>query len=138
MKFNVLEAKLSEYWDKFSNPKYVIDDWVIVDDILYNKLKNKLNIVSIISYNVFPNEIVIVAETKKEYYAIKYSGRFVCIRRSETEYGLACDIYEMLAINKIGIDEPVKQIISFANLCKILGWKLGKGAREYLDYFERL
>lgn len=135
MKFDILESKLSEYWQKFSNPKHILGDWVIVDDVLYNKLKNKLNIYSIISYNVLHNEIVIVIETKKEYYAIKYSGRFICIRRSETEYGLICDIYEMLAINKVGIAQAPKEIISFKDLCSIMGWKLGKRAKEYLDYF---
>jgi hypothetical protein len=136
MDFNILEAKLSKYYEKFSNPKYVIGDWAIVDDVTYKKLNNKLNIVSLISYNQYNNENIIVAETKKEYYAIKYSGRFVCVRKSETEYGLISDTYDLLAINKTAVGKDDVEIIPFKDLCDLLGWKLGKKAKEYLDYFE--
>ena len=136
MDFNVLEAKLSKYYEKFSNPTYVIGDWAIVEDSIYKKLNNKLNIVSILSCNQYKTENIIVAESKKEYYAIKYSGRFVCIRKSETEYGLVCDTYELLAINKTAVNKDDIEIIPFKDLCKLLGWKLGKKAKDYLDYFE--
>ena len=136
MDFNILEAKLSKYYEKFSNPTYVIGDWAIVEDSLYKQLKNKLNIVSILSYNQYKTENIIIAESKKEYYAIKYSGRFVCIRKSETEYGLVCDTYELLAINKTAVNKDDIEIIPFKDLCKLLGWKLGKKAKDYLDYFE--
>ena len=135
MDFNILEAKLSDYWTKFSNPTYILGDWVIVDDNTYKKLNNKLNIVSILSYTKRHTESIIVLETKKEYYVIKYSGRFVCIRRSETEYGLMCDTYDLLAINRSAIDKDEVQIIPFIDLCNILGWKLSKKAKDYLSYF---
>jgi hypothetical protein len=135
MDFNILESKLSKYYEKFSNPSYVIGDWAIVDDVTYKKLNNKLNIVSLISYNQYDNENIIVAETKKEYYAIKYSGRFVCVRKSETEYGLVSDTYDLLAINKTAVGKDDVEIIPFKDLCDLLGWKLGKKAKEYLDYF---
>jgi len=135
MDFNILEAKLSKYYQKFSNPTYVIGDWAIVEDSLYKKLNNKFNIVSLISYNQYDNENIIVAETKKEYYAIKYSGRFVCLRKSETEYGLVSDTYDLLAINKTAVGKDDVEIIPFKDLCDLLGWKLGKKAKEYLDYF---
>jgi hypothetical protein len=135
MDFNILEAKLSKYYEKFSNPTYVIGDWAIVEDSIYKKLNNKLNIVSLISFNKYYNEVIIVAETKKEYYAIKYSGRFVCVRKSETEYGLISDTYDLLAINKTAVGKDDVEIIPFKDLCDLLGWKLGKKAKEYLDYF---
>jgi hypothetical protein len=130
-----IELKLSKYLDKFTNPAYSLGDWIVVDDLLYKKLKNKLNIVSIISNNLFANECVIVIETKKEYYAIKYSGRFVCVRRSETEYGLVSGEYEILVVNKVLTEDEDSNIMPFKDLCKLLDWKLGKKAREYLDYF---
>jgi hypothetical protein len=136
MDFNILESKLTKYYEKFSNPTYVIGDWAIVDDVTYKKLNNKLNIVSLISYNQYNSENIIIAETKKEYYAIKYSGRFVCVRKSETEYGLLCDTYDLLAINKPAVGKDDIEIIPFKDLCDLLGWKLGKKAKEYLDYFE--
>ena len=135
MDFNILESKLSKYYEKFSNPTYVIGDWAIVEDAIYKKLKNKLNIVSLISFNKYYNEVIIVAETKKEYYAIKYSGRFVCVRKSDTEYGLISDTYDLLAINKTAVGKDDVEIIPFKDLCDLLGWKLGKKAKEYLDYF---
>ena len=113
MDFNILEQKLSKYYDRFLNPTYTIGDWIVVDDKAYNQLKNKLNIVSILSYTRLASESIIVIETKKEYYAIKYSGRFICIRKSETEYGLLCDTYDLLAINKVNVDEPSPKIVSF-------------------------
>ena len=130
-----IEIKLSKYLSKFTNPAYSLGDWIVVDDLLYKKLKNKLNIVSIISNNLFANECVIVIETKKEYYAIKYSGRFVCVRRSETEYGLVSGEYEILAVNKVLTEDEDRDIMPFKDLCKLLDWRLGKKAREYLDYF---
>jgi hypothetical protein len=136
MDFNILEAKLSKYYEKFSNPKYVIGDWAIVDDNTYKQLYNKLNIVTILSYTKRHTESILVIETKKEYYVIKYSGRFVCVRKSQTEYGLVCDTYELLAINKTAVNKDDIEIIPFKDLCDLLGWKLGKKAKDYLDYFE--
>jgi hypothetical protein len=130
-----IEIKLSQYLDKFTNPTYSLGDWIVVNDLLYKKLKNKLNIYSIISYNLFGNQVIVVIETKKEYYAIKYSGRFVCVRRSDTEYGLVVGDYEILAVNKVLREDEDSDIIPFKDLCNILDWKLGKKAREYLDYF---
>ena len=136
MDFNILEAKLSKYYEKFSNPKYVIGDWAIVDDNTYKQLYNKLNIVTILSYTKRYTESILVIETKKEYYVIKYSGRFVCVRKSETEYGLISDTYDLLAINKTAVGKDDVEIIPFKDLCDLLGWKLGKKAKDYLDYFE--
>jgi len=135
MDFNILEAKLSKYYEKFLNPTYIVGDWVVVDDNTYKQLKYKLNIISVLSYNKLENESIIIVETKKEYYAIKYSGRFICIRKSETEYGLLCDTYDLLAINKINVDEYSPIQLDFKDICKVLNWKLGKKAKEYLDYF---
>ena len=130
-----IELKLSKYLNKFTNPAYSLGDWIVVDDLLYKKLKNRLTIYSIISYNLFGDQVIVVIETKKEYYAIKYSGRFVCVRRSDTEYGLVCGDYEILAVNKVLREDEDSDIIPFKDLCKLLDWKLGKKAREYLDYF---
>jgi hypothetical protein len=130
-----IEIKLSQYLSKFTNPAYSLGDWIVVDDLLYKKLKNKLNIVSIISNNLYDNQVIMVIETKKEYYAIKYSGRFVCVRRSDTEYGLVGGDYEILAVNKVLTEDEDSNIMPFKDLCELLDWKLGKKAREYLDYF---
>jgi hypothetical protein len=57
------------------------------------------------------------------------------VRRSETEYGLVSGEYEILAVNKVLTEDEDSNIMPFKDLCKLLDWKLGKKAREYLDYF---
>jgi len=130
-----LNSRLYAYYDKIKQPKYTIKNWIISDDNLYLKHKNKLTFSNICFINKYSKDCVVVAESKKEYYAIKYSGRFVCVRRSETEYGLVGGDYEILVVNKVLREDEDSDIIPFKDLCKILDWKLGKKAREYLDYF---
>jgi len=138
MDFKELEAKLTKYYEEFKKSNTSIDGWVIVDNKTYNVLK-KLNIVSILS--IFQNETqgIAVCETKKQYIVIKYSDRFICYRISDTEYGLSCESYDLLAINEVGFDKPEAQkLLSFRQISKIIGWKLSKKAIEYLDFFDTI
>ena len=129
------QEKLLEYYSIIKNPKYKVKNWIIADSKLYLSLKNKLNITSVLFINVYPKETIIVIESKKEYYAIKYNGNFICLRRSETEYGLVTGEYELLAVNeKILKEISEKTLISFDNMCKLFNWKLSKKAKEELEY----
>jgi hypothetical protein len=129
------QEKLFEYYSIIKNPKYKTKDWIIADSKLYLSLKNKLNITSVLFINVYPKETIIVIESKKEYYAIKYNGNFICLRRSETEYGLVTGEYELLAVNEKVLKEiSEKTLISFDNMCKLFNWKLSKKAKEELEY----
>ena len=137
MKASELESKLIEYYDKLKNPKYIVKDWIITSENLYEKHKNKLKLINIISYNILTNEIVIVAESKNKYYAIKYSDKFICFKESETEYGLVIDGYDLLALNKINLyyDNNSSKVITFKEIIKLMDWKVSKEVKGYFDYF---
>ena len=137
MKADELENKLIEYYDKLKNPKYIVKDWIITSENLYEKHKNKLKLINIISYNILTNEIVIVAECKNKYYAIKYSDKFICFKESETEYGLVIDGYDLLALNKINLyyDNNSRKVITFKEIIKLMDWKVSKEVKSYFDYF---
>jgi hypothetical protein len=130
-----LTGKIYSYYDKIKQPKYVIKDWIISDDNLYLKYKNKLTFTNINFISLYTKDCLAVGETKKEYYAIKYNGNFVCIRRSETEYGLVTGEYDLLAINKRVLkDLSTPSIPKFKDICKLFSWKLTKKAKNDLDY----
>lgn len=138
MDFKELEAKLTKYYEEFKKSNKSVGGWVIVDSKTYNKLK-KLNIVSILS--IFQNETqgIAICETKNQYIVIKYSDRFICCRISDTEYGLSCEAYDLLAINESDFDKvEAQKLLPFREISKIIGWKLGKKAIEYLDFFDTI
>ena len=137
MKADELENKLLEYYDKLKNPKYIVKDWIITSENLYEKHKNKLKLINIISYNILTNEIVVLAESKNKYYAIKYSDKFICFKESETEYGLVIDGYDLLALNKINLyyDNNSSKVITFKEIIKLMDWKVSKEVKGYFDYF---
>lgn len=131
-----LEKKLQQYYSTFISPKYIIDDWIIVNNKGYLKYKNKIKIESIISGVILENMAYYICETKDQYIVFKYSDKFICYRFTDTEYGLSIDDYDLLAINKKNMQSRIKNdIISFPELCDLIGFKLSKKAKEYLDYF---
>ena len=138
-----LYDKLTEYYDKLANPTYKIGDWIIADDELYLKYKNKLTFINILSTYKDELECVIVAETKSKYYAIKYNNNFICLRESDTEYGLSTGEYDLMAVNNKLLNEKVKNTnkkqvnnMTLKQLAKLLNWKLSKRSKEYLDYYK--
>jgi hypothetical protein len=137
MKDSELENKLTEYYDKLKEPKYIVKDWIITSENLYERYKNKLKLINIISSNIFSNDIVVVAESKSKYYAIKYNDRFICIKESSTEYGLVIDGYDLLAVNKINLYSNTysQKVITFKEITKLMDWKMGKEVKCYFDYF---
>lgn len=137
MKDSELEDKLKEYYDKLKEPKYIVKDWIITSENLYERYKNKLKLINIISSNIFSNDIVVVAESKSKYYAIKYNDRFICIKESTTEYGLVIDGYDLLAVNKTNLYSNTysQKVITFKEITKLMDWKMGKEVKYYFDYF---
>lgn len=138
MKDSELENKLKEYYDKLKEPKYIVKDWIITSENLYERYKNKLKLINIISSNIFSNDIVVVAESKSKYYAIKYNDRFICIKESTTEYGLVIDGYDLLAVNKTNLYSKTysQKVITFNEIIKLLDWKVTKEARLRFDHFD--
>jgi len=137
MKDSELENKLTEYYDKIKEPKYIIKDWIITSENIYEKYKNKLKLINIISYNILLNEVVVLAESKSKYYAIKYSDKFICFKDSETEYGLVIDGYDLLAVNRTNLyyENNSPKVIRFKEIIKLMDWKVSKEVKGYFDYF---
>jgi hypothetical protein len=138
MKPSELENKLVEYYDKLKNPKYIVKDWIITSENLYQKYKNKLKLINIISYNILTNEIVVLAESKSKYYAIKYGDKFICFKESETEYGLVIDGYDLLAVNRTNLyyQNDSSKVITFKEIIKLMDWKVSKEVKGYFEYFD--
>lgn len=142
---NITIKQLYEYYEKIKKPNFITKDWVICNDKIYLKYKNKLtinNFISILDGEIL-KERIIVFEDKKRYYAVKYNDKFICIKPSETEYGLTLGDYHLVAVNKefayvdIKIkDTKINKLNSPKEICEIMGWKLSKKAKEYLDYFK--
>lgn len=137
MKADELESKLIEYYDKLKSPKYIVKDWIITSENLYEKYKNKLKLINIISYTILTNEIVVLAESKNKYYAIKYSDKFICFKESETEYGLVIDGYDLLAVNRTNLyyENDSSKVIKFKEIIKLMDWKVSKEVKGHFDYF---
>ena len=138
MREEFLEEKLAEYYNRVNSPNYKIKDWVITSDDIYLKLKGKFKIINIISINKLLDESVIVAESKNKYYAVKYNSNFICIKESNTEYGLVIDGYDLLAVNIKNLNKLAPKsakLITFKEISKMFGWKLTKKSIEILDYF---
>lgn len=135
MKDSELENKLKEYYDKLKEPKYIVKNWIITSENLYERYKNKLKLINIISSNIFSNDIVVVAESKSKYYAIKYNDRFICIKESTTEYGLVIDGYDLLAVNKTNLYSNTysQKVITFKEITKLMDWKISKEVKCYFD-----
>jgi len=137
MDLKQIEKELSKYWHIYNNPKYICGNWVIVNNPVYKKYKNKLKIDTICSVIKAHNQLIIVCETKKNYMVIKYNDRFICFRESETEYGLSLDNYEIFAINKDVMDSSDNfDPIPFEIICDTMDWKLSKKAKEVLSYYK--
>ena len=133
-----LEDKLEIYYDSIRNPKYKLDNWIITDNKLYIRLKNKLNISYISSINVYLNESIAIAESKDKYIAIKYTPKYICYMDSDTEYGLSYDEYDMLAVNQDILHPDLKlspEPIPLQQISKLFNWKISKVAKQSLAYF---
>jgi hypothetical protein len=142
------EKTIYDYYNKLKNPTYILKDWVIASDETYLKYKKKLTITDIISriYDDVRDESIIVFEDKKRYYAIKYNDKFICIKPSETEYGLVIGDYSLLAINRyFAYAENKKEYkknnkispddLNIKYFCSLFEWKLTNRAKDNIDYF---
>ena len=65
------------------------------------------------------------------------NNNFICLRESDNEYGLAIGEYDLIAMNKSALyDKTSDTNLIFINVCKLMGWKLSKEAKEYIEYFK--
>lgn len=153
MKKESIDKQMELFYKELNNPKIVIGDWCIVNKKLYSKLK-KTNIIGINNVyqglvdttliktilgknNISSKEIILIAETKKEYIVIKYNSNFVAIKFSLTEYGILYDTYELLAVNRENLlNNKQSEINNTKELISLVGARMTKKAIKDLEYFE--
>lgn len=134
MKFNSLEDKLEEYYNRVKNPKKIIDNWAIIDIDTLNSFK-KITLTSI--NNVTRGELdhTITTETKKNYIIIKYSPNFIATKVIDNEYNYLLIDWDLIAVDMHTLKKINNKLISNKEIIKLLGFKLNKKAKLDLDYF---
>jgi hypothetical protein len=135
MKFNSLEDKLEEYYDRLKHPAKIIDNWAIIDIDAFNKL-NKITLNNI--NNISENEVdrIITAENKNYYIIIKYSPNFIATKVISTEYDYLLQEWDLIAVDRETLykGESNKPMTN-KEIIKLLGLKLTKNSRANLEYF---
>jgi hypothetical protein len=139
-------SNLNSFYEIYKNPTYSIANWNIVNNKEYNKYKNKVNIISANYYSVIvdieaisaeedlikSNQIIVNCETKKEYISIKYNPNFIVTAISDTEYGMVGKEITLLAIKNAKDLTLNKEMPTFKEILKVLGWKISQKAYRNL------
>jgi hypothetical protein len=143
-------SNLNSFYEIYKNPTYSIANWNIVNNQEYNKYKNKINIISANYYSVVvdiegdspvedlikSNQIIVNCETKKDYISIKYNPNFIVTAISDTEYGMVGKEITLLAIKNAKDLTLNKEMPSFKEVLKVLGWKISQKA--YANLLEQI
>lgn len=135
MKFNSLEDKLEEYYDRLKHPAKIIDNWAIIDIDAFNKL-NKITLNNI--NNISENEVdrIITAENKNYYIIIKYSPNFIATKVISTEYDYLLQEWDLIAVDRETLYKgESNKLMTNKEIIKLLGLKLTKDSRANLEYF---
>jgi len=134
-----LNKEIQKIYDLLIDSKETRGDWAIIQPEISKKIRNKINIINI--NNVITNEFkekILLVESKKEYYYIKYSGKFISLISSENEYGLAiAPPVQVYAVNLEAISKPNEpnKVYSPKEILKTIGFKLSKKALKDLEDF---
>jgi hypothetical protein len=135
MKFNSLEEKLEEYYDKLKHPAKIIDNWAIIDIDAFNKL-NKITLNNI--NNVSESEIdrIITTENKNNYIVIKYNPNFIATKVIDKEYDFLLKDWDLIAVDRQALYKGESdKLMTNKEIIKLLGFKLTRKSRTDLDYF---
>jgi hypothetical protein len=135
MKYNSIEQKLEDYYDKLKHPAKIIDNWAIVDIDAFNRLKKiTLNNISNVSYSEVDR--IITAENKKYYIIIKYSHNFIATKVIDTEYDYLLKDWDLIAVDRQTLYKgETNKLMTNKEIIKLLGLKLNKKAIKDLSYF---
>ena len=146
MDYKPIVNNLNSFYSVYKNPKYKIDNWIIVNNEAYLKNKGKINIISgdysisnHITYNEYDEKITtkqvtLLAESKDQYICIKYNSNFIALNISDTEYGLTINEFTLVAVANSEVIGLNKDIPKLKEILKILGWKISqKGYNQIKD-----
>ena len=97
MKFNSLEHKLEEYYDKLKHPAKIIDNWAIIDIDAFNKLK-KITLNNIKNISESEVDRIITTENKNNYIVIKYNPNFIATKVIDKEYDYLLKDWDLIAV----------------------------------------
>ena len=148
MTYKSIVDNISNFYDIYKNPKYIVDDWVIVNNEHYIKNKGKIKIISANYYTakakvyneddevINHNQIIVNAETLNKYITIRYNANFIALAESDTEYGIITKEMELLAIRKMDSKKIHTDIPSFELVLKVLGYKITRKAHK--DILEQI
>jgi len=139
MLYKLAKEEIDLLLDSYRKPKYIKDDWILVNKKEYTKNKSKITLISadfnlnkakVISEDkkeYYNKQIYIVAETKNKYILIKYNGNFVAVNIADTEYGLIINPMRLIFAKSIAVNNPIEELKeppSFKYLLNLLGWKI--------------
>jgi hypothetical protein len=135
MKFNSLEDKLEEYYDKLKHPAKIIDNWAIIDIDALNEL-NKRTLTSISNISESEVDRIITTESKNNYIVIKYSPNFIATKVIDNEYNYLIKDWDLIAVDRETLYKgETNKLMTNKEIIKLLGFKLNKKARLDLNYF---
>jgi hypothetical protein len=135
MKFNSLEDKLEEYYDKLKHPAKIIDNWAIIDIDAFNEL-NKITLTNISNVSIGESDRIITTESKNYYIIIKYSPNFIATKVINTEYDYLLKEWDLIAVDRETLYKgEADKLMTNKEIIKLLGFKLNKKSRADLNYF---
>jgi hypothetical protein len=135
MKYNSLEHKLEEYYDKLKHPAKIIDNWAIIDIDAFNKLK-KITLNNINNVSQSDIDRIITTENKNNYIVIKYSHNFIATKVIDKEYDYLLKDWDLIAVDRENMYKgEVNKVMTNKEIIKLLGFKLSRKAIKDLSYF---
>jgi len=137
MKEDYIDSQVTKIYDLLVKGSKIIDDWSIIEEDKFKQIKSKIiTNINNIDFNKY-REIVILAESKKEYFYIKYNSKFISIVSSPTEYGLLIEMPKIYAVNINVLNDIKPKIIDYSPkyILKLIGFKLNKKAIKDLAQF---
>lgn len=135
MKFNSIEDKLEEYYNKLKHPAKIINNWAIIDIDAFNKLK-KITLNNISNVSNGESDRIITTESKNYYIIIKYNPNFIATKVISTEYDYLLQDWDLIAVDRETMYRgELNKLISNKEIIKLLGFKLTKKSKADLDYF---
>jgi hypothetical protein len=137
---------LESFYSQYSNPKYVIDGWAIVDNSFYESYKNKVKLISIkINSTAIPvkdiDEVYVnniqntaYCETMDKYVKLRYNSNFIAVNIYEREYEYNKGI-KLVSIRKMSDFNLLDKPPEFKLILNILGWKASKKVLDNIETF---